>query len=65
MRQETNKVVALARKDRDLGQPPVVAIEWGAAPLTGSDFPFVGVVSQLAPDIYNVQGGRHAGAGHP
>jgi hypothetical protein len=47
VRKETNKVVILARKDRDLGRPPVVAIEWGAAPLTGSDFPFVGVVSQL------------------
>lgn len=47
VRKETNKVVTLARKDRDLGRPPVVAIEWGAAPLTGSDFPFVGVVSQL------------------
>ena len=46
-RKETNKVVTLARKDRDLGRPPVVAIEWGAAPLTGSDFPFFGVVSQL------------------
>ena len=47
VRKETNKVVTLARKDRDLGRPPVVAIEWGAAPLTGSDFPFFGVVSQL------------------
>ncbi len=47
VRKETNKVVTLARKDRDLGSPPVVAVEWGAAPLTGSDFPFVGVVSQL------------------
>lgn len=47
VRKETNRVVTLARKDRDLGRPPVVAIEWGVAPLTGSDFPFVGVVSQL------------------
>lgn len=47
VRKETNKVVTLSRKDRDLGRPPVVAIEWGAAPLIGSDFPFVGVVSQL------------------
>jgi nucleoid-associated protein YgaU len=47
VRKETNKIVTLARKDRDLGRPPVVAIEWGAAPLTGSDFPFFGVVSQL------------------
>ena len=47
VRKETNRVVTLARKDRDLRRPPVVAIEWGAAPLTGSDFPFVGVVSQL------------------
>jgi hypothetical protein len=47
VRKETNKVVTLARKDRDLGRPPAVAIEWGSAPLTGSDFPFIGVVGQL------------------
>jgi Contractile injection system tube protein/LysM domain len=51
VRKETNKVVTLARKDRDLGRPPVVAIEWGSAPLTGSDFPFVGVVSALTQNF--------------
>jgi hypothetical protein len=51
VRKETNKVVTLARKDRDLGRPPVVAIEWGAAPLTGSDFPFIGVVSGLTQNF--------------
>lgn len=51
VRQETNKLVTLARKDRDLGRPPVVAIEWGAAPLTGSDFPFFGVVSGMTQNF--------------
>jgi hypothetical protein len=51
VRQETNKIVALARKDRDLGRPPTVAIEWGAAPLSGSDFPFIGVISGLAQNF--------------
>jgi hypothetical protein len=51
VRQETNKVVALGRKDRDLKRPPAVAIEWGAAPLTGSDFPFIGVVSALTQNF--------------
>jgi Contractile injection system tube protein/LysM domain len=58
VREETNKVVTLARKDRDLGRPPVVAIEWGAAPLTGSDFPFIGVVSALTQNftLFNADG---------
>jgi hypothetical protein len=51
VRRETNKVVALARKDRDLKRPPAVAIEWGAAPLTGSDFPFIGVVRELTQNF--------------
>jgi hypothetical protein len=58
VRRETNKVVTLARKDRDLGRPPVVAIEWGAAPLTGSDFPFTGVVTGLIQnfDFFSADG---------
>jgi hypothetical protein len=58
VRKETNKVVTLARKDRDLGRPPVVAIEWGAAPLTGPDFPFIGVVSALTQNftLFNANG---------
>ena len=58
VRKETNKVVTLARKDRHLGRPPVVAIEWGAAPLTGPDFPFIGVVSTLTQNftLFNANG---------
>jgi hypothetical protein len=48
VRQETNKVVNLSRKDRDLARPPAVSIEWGSAPLTGSDFPFIGVLSSVS-----------------
>jgi hypothetical protein len=52
VRQETNKIVALARKEPPpLDRPPKVAIEWGAAPLTGSDFPFFGVVSGLTQNF--------------
>jgi hypothetical protein len=51
VRKETNKVVTLARKDRDLGRPPVVAIEWSAAPLTGPDFPFIGVITGLTQNF--------------
>jgi hypothetical protein len=51
VRQETNKIVALARKDPQLDRPPKVAIEWGKAPLTGSDFPFFGVVSGLTQNF--------------
>jgi hypothetical protein len=58
VRQETNKVVALTRKDRalvekdaELGRPPAVAIEWGEAPLSGSDFPFIGVISGLTQNF--------------
>jgi hypothetical protein len=51
VRSQTNKLVSLSRKDRDLGRPPVVAVEWGAAPPAGSDFPFVGVISSLAQNF--------------
>jgi hypothetical protein len=47
VRKETNKLVALSRIERDLGQPPVVELSWGEAPM-GSDFPFTGVVSSLS-----------------
>jgi hypothetical protein len=65
VRHETNKVVALARKDpnlgrppRDLGRPPAVAIEWGKAPLSGSDFPFIGVIASLSQNftLFKVDG---------
>jgi hypothetical protein len=52
VRRETNKIVALARKEPPpLDRPPTVAIEWGAAPPTGSDFPFFGVVSGLTQNF--------------
>ena len=46
VRTETNKIVALTRIERDQGQPPVCEVSWGKAP-TNSDFPFIGVVSNL------------------
>lgn len=44
----TNQLVALTRIESGLTQPrpPVVQLSWGAFP-TGSDFPFVGVVTNL------------------
>lgn len=46
VRNETNKIVALTRIERDQGRPPVCQISWGDAP-TNSDFPFNGVAKQL------------------
>jgi hypothetical protein len=52
VRQETNKIVALARKEPPpLDRPPTVAVEWGKAPLGGSDFPFFGVISGLSQNF--------------
>lgn len=45
VRSETDKIVALTRIDRNLGQPPVCEVMWGKA--NTKDFPFVGVVSSL------------------
>jgi LysM repeat protein len=50
VRQETDKVVALTRIERDQGQPPVCQVSWGQAP-THSDFPFLGVVSSLTQNF--------------
>lgn len=46
VREKTNLISKLTRINRDLGQPPVCEISWGTAPI-GSDFPFLGVVTNL------------------
>jgi len=46
VRRETDKIVALTRIERDHKQPPTCEVRWGDAP-TGSDFPFIGVVTNL------------------
>jgi nucleoid-associated protein YgaU len=46
VREETNKLAAFSRIDRDLQRPPVVQVTWGKAPV-GSDFPFTGVITSL------------------
>ena len=48
VRAETNKIVALTRilRDKQNPRPPVCEVSWGRAP-TDSDFPFVGVVTNL------------------
>lgn len=49
VREETNKIVALTRIERkiDKPQPPVCSVNWGESPPKGSDFPFIGVVTNL------------------
>jgi hypothetical protein len=46
VREETNKIVALTRIGRNEEHPPVCKVSWGQAPVD-SDFPFIGVVSNL------------------
>jgi nucleoid-associated protein YgaU len=49
VRKKTNQVAKLTRIVRDLKphpRPPICVVSWGNA-LTGSDFPFTGVVTQL------------------
>jgi hypothetical protein len=53
VREETNNMVVLTRIERGLGssksgRPPAVMVSWGGAPPANSDFPFIGVVSQLS-----------------
>jgi hypothetical protein len=50
VRAETNKLVALTRIERDQERPPVVELSWGAAS-DGSDFPFIGVVTNLVQNF--------------
>lgn len=47
VRQETNRIVKLTRIDKNLKEPPVVVVSWGAKPPGDSDFPFTGVITQL------------------
>jgi nucleoid-associated protein YgaU len=47
VRKKTNEIVALTRIERKQARPPVCSVSWGGQGPTGSDFPFVGVVSQL------------------
>ncbi len=55
VRTETNKIVALTRMQRREGkknsEPPVCEISWGNAPPQNSDFPFVGVVTNLTQNF--------------
>jgi len=46
VRQETNKIVALTRIEREEQHPRICELAWGKAPV-GSDFPFVGVITSL------------------
>ena len=55
VRQETNKIVALTRIDRDEKEPLVCEVTWGEAPI-GSDFPFIGVIISLTQNFTLFQG---------
>lgn len=46
VREETSKIVALTRIQRDEEQPRVCRVAWGDAPVD-SDFPFIGVITSL------------------
>jgi nucleoid-associated protein YgaU len=46
VRELTNKIVALTRIEPGQNQPPVCVVSWGPQ-VTGSDFPFRGVISNL------------------
>lgn len=50
VRTQTNNIVKLTRIERNLEreQPPVCQVSWGSQTPTGSDFPFVGVVTNLS-----------------
>ena len=56
VRKETNMIVALTRIERDQGRPPACEVSWGAAPPSGSDFPFCGVVSGLTQNFVLFRG---------
>lgn len=52
VRNETNNIVKLTLIERKTGNPPVVELSWGdAKPPTGSDFPFVGVITSLTQNF--------------
>lgn len=46
VRLKTNELAVLSRIERKLGSPPKCEVHWGNAP-QGSDFPFMGVLTQL------------------
>ncbi|MBF2050522.1 MAG: LysM peptidoglycan-binding domain-containing protein [Elainella sp. C42_A2020_010] len=46
VRQESNKIVALTRIERDEQHPRICEMAWGNSPV-GSDFPFVGMITSL------------------
>jgi nucleoid-associated protein YgaU len=50
VRDLTNQIVALTRIERDLKRPPTCEVSWGTAP-EKSDFPFIGVVSNLTQNF--------------
>ncbi len=50
VRQESNKIVALTRIERDEQHPRVCEVAWGNAPV-GSDFPFLGVITSLTQEF--------------
>lgn len=62
VRTETNKIVALTRIQRGQGRsepkPPVCEVSWGKLPNSQepSDFPFVGVVSNLTQNFVMFRG---------
>ncbi|HEX8845934.1 MAG TPA: LysM peptidoglycan-binding domain-containing protein [Pyrinomonadaceae bacterium] len=47
----TNKLVELTLIERDKERPPVCDISWGGAAPANSDFPFCGVVNNLAQEF--------------
>jgi hypothetical protein len=51
VREETNKIVALTRIERNQAQPPVCQITWGSAAPNNMDFPFDGVVTSLTQNF--------------
>ncbi|NEP08462.1 MAG: LysM peptidoglycan-binding domain-containing protein, partial [Okeania sp. SIO4D6] len=50
VREETNKIVALTRIEREEDHPQVCEVAWGEAPV-GSDFPFIGVITSLTQNF--------------
>jgi nucleoid-associated protein YgaU len=54
VREETNKVVNLTHIQRVKGKekpPPICEVAWGRQTPTGSDFPFVGVITSLTQNF--------------
>ena len=47
VRKLTDKLVAMTRIKRDLGEPPKIVVSWGDNSGSNFDFPFTGVVTNL------------------